>query len=67
MQIKINNQVHEFEEAQTIEATLQQLNKLEATGIAVAINDVVIPKSKWQEHLIQDQDDLLIVTATQGG
>ncbi len=67
MKVKINNQIHELEDAQTIEKTLEQLNKLEATGIAVAINDVVIPKMQWKAHLIQDQDEMLIVTATQGG
>ncbi|NJL76166.1 MAG: sulfur carrier protein ThiS [Saprospiraceae bacterium] len=67
MQFKINDQTYEFEEVQTIEMALNQLNKLDLTGIAIAINNVVIPKIQWKEHFIQHQDEILIVTATQGG
>jgi len=67
MQVKINDQTHEFEEVQTIEMALTQLNKLDLTGIAIAINNVVIPKAQWKEHLLQHRDEILIVTATQGG
>jgi sulfur carrier protein len=37
------------------------------TGIAVAINNTVIPKSDWNSHPIQETDDILIISATQGG
>lgn len=67
MQVKINDQVHQFKQAQSIQATLEQLNHASNKGIAIAINNEVIPKSKWNDHLLADQDEVLIVTATQGG
>jgi sulfur carrier protein len=36
-------------------------------GIAVAVNDSVIPKSNWETHTIQSNDNILIIKATQGG
>jgi sulfur carrier protein len=41
--------------------------KLASKGIAVAINNQIIPKSNWDETIIKENDQLLIITATQGG
>lgn len=36
-------------------------------GIAVALNNQVIPRDQWNSTEIRDKDAILIVTATQGG
>ncbi|MCT4560896.1 MAG: sulfur carrier protein ThiS [Crocinitomicaceae bacterium] len=36
-------------------------------GIAVAINDEVIPRSEWNQTQIEENDQLLIITAAAGG
>ncbi|WP_284460205.1 sulfur carrier protein ThiS [Chryseobacterium sp.] len=36
-------------------------------GIAVAVNNCIIPLSAWAETFLKDQDSVLIITATQGG
>jgi sulfur carrier protein len=36
-------------------------------GIAIAINDSVISKSRWAEHELREGDRIEIVRATQGG
>jgi len=36
-------------------------------GIAVAINNTVVPKLKWDEFFVQETDEILIISATQGG
>ncbi|WBV54976.1 sulfur carrier protein ThiS [Chryseobacterium daecheongense] len=50
---------------------LEALMALEAPGrkkgIAVALNNRIIPISSWQNTVLQDQDSILIITATQGG
>ena len=46
---------------------LEQHNLSEKTGIAVAINQSVVPKSKWAEHKLITNDNILVITATQGG
>ena len=45
---------------------LQQQNITE-NGIAVAINQQVISKSKWKTTYINNNDKIIIITATQGG
>ena len=39
----------------------------QAKGMAVAINQKIIPQSAWEYHAIQPHDHILIITATQGG
>jgi sulfur carrier protein len=36
-------------------------------GIAIAVNGRVVPRSGWNEWLIDDGDDIEIVGAVQGG
>lgn len=37
------------------------------TGIAVAINSAVVSKSKWNSTSLQENDEILIITAAAGG
>ncbi|WP_153396342.1 sulfur carrier protein ThiS [Chryseobacterium vaccae] len=36
-------------------------------GIAVALNNRIIPLSAWAETILNDKDSVLIITAAQGG
>lgn len=67
MEITINNQLKKVDS----EFTIQQLIDLELAdkqkGIAVAINNSVIPKTEWAKHFIKANDSILIIKATQGG
>lgn len=36
-------------------------------GIAIAVNEQVIPKAEWATRLLQDKDEVLLIRATQGG
>ncbi len=47
---------------------LLKKSELEATkGIAVAINQTVIPRAVWKDQLVQEHDSITIIQATQGG
>lgn len=37
------------------------------TGIAVAVNSEVVPRSRWADTLLQDGDAVEVITAMQGG
>ena len=68
MELKINNQTKQFAtDSLTVQALLDLEIPIKQNGIAFAINDTVIPKSNWNSHIIQETDDILIITATQGG
>jgi sulfur carrier protein len=67
MEIIINDQKKNF----TSELTVQQLLDLEIPekqkGIAVAINNSVVPKAQWHLKTIEPNSNILIIKATQGG
>jgi sulfur carrier protein len=68
MELKINNQLKQFAaDSLTVQALLDLEIPVKQNGIALAINNTVIPKSDWNSHLIQETDDILIISATQGG
>lgn len=67
MEIKLNNHVKTFPEQCTVQQLLDNVRPEKQKGIAVAINNTVIPKTGWHNHLINANDDVLIITATQGG
>ncbi len=68
MELKINNQTKQFAtDTLTVQALLDLEIPEKQNGIALAINNTVIPKSDWNSHLIQETDDILIISATQGG
>jgi len=46
---------------------LQQLKKEEEGGLALALNQEVIPKALWANTFLKNQDQVLLITATQGG
>ena len=68
MELKINNQIKQFEaESLSVQDLLDLEIPNKQNGIAVAINNSVIPKTNWNGHAIQQADEILIISATQGG
>jgi len=68
MELKINNQTKQFAtDSLTVQALLDLEIPIKQNGIAFAINSIVIPKSNWNSHIIRETDDILIISATQGG
>ncbi len=65
--IKLNSQIVKASNNISLNLFLTD-NKLESsTGIAVALNQTVIQKENWKEIYLKDGDEILIITATQGG
>lgn len=68
MELKINNQTKQFApESLTVQALLDLEIPNKQNGIAVAINNTVIPKFNWNIHPLNENDEILIISATQGG
>jgi len=69
MEITINNQVKNLSGQSSL--TVQQLLNIEIPdkqkGIAIAINNSVVPKTEWETKTISNNDSILIIKATQGG
>lgn len=41
--------------------------KIEANGIAIGLNNTILPFSKWRDTILNENDSLIIITASQGG
>ena len=68
MELKINNLIKQFQaNALSIQDMLDIEFPKKQSGIAVAINNTVIPKSNWKNHFLSQPDEILIISATQGG
>ncbi len=67
MDITLNDKTYSVSENTSLyEIVFSQLGDKQK-GVAVAVNDSVIPKSNWETHIIQSNDNILIIKATQGG
>jgi len=51
----------------TLQQVLEEQHLHEQRGIAVAVNNNVIPKAEWQQKTLADNDKIVIIRATQGG
>lgn len=66
MKISVNEKEIEIDESASIPMLLEKTNSPQQ-GVAVAINDTVIPRSEWDEFRISESDTVLIIKAAQGG
>ena len=66
MNIILNNKINEVHENITIEELLL-LNNIRSKYIAVEINKRIIPKSKYKEYQLSEDDKVEIITAIGGG
>ncbi|ATN06961.1 thiamine biosynthesis protein ThiS [Chryseobacterium indologenes] len=68
MELIINHTRKTFDALpENLEALLAMELPGKEKGIAVAVNNRIIPLSAWAETFLKDQDSVLIITATQGG
>lgn len=65
MKVTINNKETETQ-AKTIRELAQELD-LPATGVAVAISNEMVPRDEWENTIIAEGADIVIVKAVCGG
>jgi len=67
MQISLNDIAKEVGGQTTVQQLLNEFHGDKQNGIAVAVNENVVPKKEWHSHLLNEKDNVLIIKATQGG
>ena len=68
MKIKLNGEEKVFEKELSLnELVLKELDSDEPKGVAVALNFSIVPKQKWSEITLKENDEIEIVHAVQGG
>jgi len=67
MNIKINNTDFSFEDRSSLLLLVEKQQLKNFKGIAIAVNNKVIPKTNWDNYELKDNDSVTIIRATQGG
>ena len=67
MEIKLNNQIKLIDSGTTLSEIVTEQLGMQQKGIAVAVNNTVIQKEFWRSTQLKQNDDLIIIKATQGG
>lgn len=66
MQIRLNGEPLQLAGSCSLEALLSAQDQLKA-GVAVALNQQVIPRSQWTTTFLSDHDDVDLFRAIAGG
>jgi sulfur carrier protein len=66
MIVNLNSKEIEMSKGKTL-LDLVNMQNLENDSMAIAVNDEVISKEKWNFKLLKPQDNILIITPTAGG
>jgi sulfur carrier protein len=67
MTIILNNHQKEVAEQATLQSIVVAALGNKQNGIAVAVNNTVIAKAERENYVLQPNDTILIIKATQGG
>jgi sulfur carrier protein len=67
IEVSINQQNYSIPEAGTLADVLPLLQIRQADGIAIALNEVVVPRGEWAERVLRPEDRVFVIRATQGG
>ncbi len=67
LKIFINREVKNIDVQTSLFQLLNEFNIYAEKGIAVAVNNEVIPRTDWQEFFVKENDRVTVITATQGG
>ena len=67
MTISLNNQIVEVELHTVLSNLVSQQLGEKQNGVAVAVNGQVVPRTSWSEVIVNENDEVLIIKATQGG
>lgn len=67
MNVIVNNKPLELPDTAKISAIFEKLSIASPQGIAIAVNEQVVPKSEWESCVLKDNDAVLLIRATQGG
>ncbi|HEJ9414900.1 TPA: sulfur carrier protein ThiS [Proteus mirabilis] len=66
MNITVNDEHYSLDMPVTISQLLIQL-KQPSMGVALAINDIIIPRENWDTQMINEGDTILLFQAIAGG
>ncbi len=66
MNVTVNGAARELTPGTTLAQVVAELTSA-AAGVAVAVNDTVVPRGAWTATVLADHDRVEVLTAVQGG
>lgn len=66
MKISVNNKETEIANGDTLADLAAQL-ELPAQGVAIAVNNKMVPRTQWNDTILNENDSLVIIKAACGG
>jgi sulfur carrier protein len=66
MRIHFNDEPMQCADNLTLAMLLEQISLLKP-GVALAINQRIVPREQWETHLLNDGDQILLFQAIAGG
>lgn len=67
MKVYVNNKLIETPARAKITDVLSAINIPSQKGIAIAVNNNVIPGADWGDYALNENDNITLIRATQGG
>jgi sulfur carrier protein len=67
MEVTVNQQKYAVSETCSVEELVLKVLNRSVQGIAIAINQNIVPKSDWTAQQLHQGDEIVMITATQGG
>ena len=67
VEVSINQENFQLPDSGTLADVLPILQIHQTDGIAIAVNENVIPKGEWERYALKMQDKIFVIRATQGG
>jgi sulfur carrier protein len=67
MEVTVNQQSYSVSDDCSLKQMIDNVLLLPVNGIAIAVNQEIIAKSNWANHMLKAGDHLTIIKATQGG
>ena len=67
MKVLLNDNELKIEIGETLASLLKKQKLDSQKGIAVALNDTVVPKMEWSDRLLSSGDKITLIMATAGG
>ena len=67
MTIEVNGKQLDFQSDVSLQSALAEMNLNEKQGMAVAVNQKVVPRKDWESYVLKSGDKILCINATQGG
>ena len=66
MKVQVNNKETELQSQSSIKQMALSMD-LPKAGVAIAVNNKMIPRTKWDQFILNENDQIVIIKAACGG